>query len=122
MRTLGLGTCVIALLAISALLDHESGVGIWLELREDLSGSAARVAQLHRENDEMRNEIQMLEAEPAALDRAIREELDVAMPGEIVVRFTRSEDPGQRAPATNDREWTLLRSLFSADRADRETR
>ena len=121
MRTLGLGTCVIALMAISALLNQESGVGIWLELREDLSGSAARVAQLLRENDEMRQEIQMLEDDPAALDRAIREELDVALPGEIVVRFARSVHAGVPRPATNDAGRTAGGAL-SGDWTDRETR
>jgi cell division protein FtsB len=120
-RTLGLGTCLIAILAISALLDQESGVGIWLELREDLSGSAARVAQLTRENDEMRSEIQMLEAEPAALDRAIREELDVALPGEIVVRFIRSERSGERTSAVDEQAWTLRRLLLG-ERLNRESR
>ncbi len=98
MRTLGLGTCLIAILAISALLNPESGVKIWLELRDDLSGSEARVAKLTRENEEMRNEIQMLEAEPAALERAIREELDIALPGEIVVRFTTLAEFGLQTP------------------------
>jgi len=120
-RTLGLGTCLIAILAISALLDHESGVGIWLELREDLSGSAARVARLHRENDEMRNEIQILEADPGALDRAIREELDLALPGEIVVRFTSAESPGEPTPVTQEQGWTW-HGLFQDEWPDRETR
>lgn len=121
MRTLGLGMCVILILAVSALLDHESGIGIWLELREDLSGSAARAAQLVRENDEMRREIEMLEADPAALDRAIREEVDVALPGEIVVRFTNSESPLQEASAGGNQGWSLRR-LFPRDRTNRETR
>jgi cell division protein FtsB len=120
-RTLGLGMCVILILAVSALLDQESGIGIWLELREDLSGSAARAAQLVRENDEMRREIEMLEADPAALDRAIREELDVALPGEIVVRFTNSEGARQEASAEGDRGWSL-HGLFPSERLNRETR
>jgi cell division protein FtsB len=120
-RTLGLGICLIAILAVSALLDHESGVGIWLGLREDLSGSAARIAQLQRENDEMRNEIQMLEAEPAALDRAIREELDLALPGEVVVRFTTPEGPEDPTPVDDDGDWTLRR-LFPPARTDGEPR
>lgn len=98
MRTLGLGMCLIAILAISALLNSESGVKIWLELRDGLSSSEARVAKLIRENEEMREEIQMLEAEPAALERAIREELDVALPEEIVVRFTTSAKFGLQTP------------------------
>lgn len=113
--------CLIAILAISALLDHESGVGIWLGLREDLSGSAARIAQLHRENDAMRNEIQMLEAEPAALDRAIREELDLALPGEVVVRFTDRGRSAERTPIVKAEGWSLRR-LFLDERTDREMR
>ncbi len=121
MRTLGLGTCLITILAISALLDHESGVAVWLELREDLSGSAARVARLARENDEMRNEIQMLEAEPTALERAIREELDLALPGEIVVRFTNSEKSQAQTGDMEERGWTLRHSLLD-EQPHRETR
>jgi cell division protein FtsB len=120
-RTFGLGMCLILILAVSALLDHESGIGIWLELREDLSGSSARAAQLVRENDEMRREIEMLEADPAALDRAIREELDVALPGEIVVRFTSSESARQEALTEEDQGWSLRR-LFPNERTNRETR
>ncbi len=121
MRTLGLGMCVITILAVSALLDHESGVRIWFELRDDLSGSAARAAQLVRENNEMRREIEMLEAEPAALDRAIREELDVALPGEIVVRFTAPERSGDEASVAGDQDWSLG-YLLPSGRTNRETR
>jgi cell division protein FtsB len=120
-RTLGLGVCVIAILAVSALLDHDSGVGIWLELRGDLSASEARVARLVDQTESMRREIEMLEAEPAALDRAIREELDVALPGEIVVRFTRPERSGERVPVRTGWDRTLCR-LFQCERKDRETR
>lgn len=106
MRALGLGTFVIVMLAISALLDHESGIGIWLELREDLAVSSDRVEQLARENEALRQEIELLEVEPAALERAIREELDLARPGEIVVRFE-SPNGGESSDAVaDDRIWT----------------
>jgi len=86
-RTLGLGIAAIAILGISALLDRESGFKVWRDLGEDLSISLARVTDLQSQNEAMRYEIEMLEAEPAAVDRAIREELDLALPGEIIVRF-----------------------------------
>ncbi len=86
-RVLGLGTLVIVLLAIPALLDGDSGIGIWLELREDLADSTARVDELARQNDSLRQEIESLLADPTAMDRVIREELDLALPGEVVVRF-----------------------------------
>ncbi len=121
MRTLGLGMCVIAILAVSALLDRDSGVGKWVELREDLSVLSARVARLARANDAMRREIEMLEAEPDAVDRAIREELDVALPGEIVVRFI-PVSRGADETAEPDGGTFLLRDLLPGEPAGRETR
>lgn len=90
MRAIGLGAILIALLALPALFDEDSGVGIWLELREDLVRSTARVEELVRQNDSLRQEIKLLEDDPTAMDRVIREELDLALPGEIVVRFVPS--------------------------------
>lgn len=87
MKALSLGTFVIAAIAVSAMLDQETGLEIWLELRRDLAVSNARVEQLVRENEALRGEIVTLESEPAAIDRAIREELDLVLPGEVVVRF-----------------------------------
>ena len=87
MKALGVGALLISVLAISALLDGETGLRIWRELKADLEMSQARVALLADENDSLRQEIETLESEPAAIDRAIREELDLALPGEIVVRF-----------------------------------
>jgi cell division protein FtsB len=86
-KALGLGCLVIAMLAISALLDRDSGVAIWLELREDLANSTARVDLLLAQNDSLRREVELLEADPTAIDRAIREELDLALPGEVIFRF-----------------------------------
>ena len=93
MRALGLGTFVIVLLAISALLDRDSGMGIWLELRGDLADARVRLAALADENEALRREIEILEAEPSAIDRAIREELDLVAPGEVVVRFVGAASP-----------------------------
>lgn len=87
MRALGLGTLLTGLLVGSALLDEESGVGIWLELREDLARSTERVEILLTQNESLRREIELLEVDQTAVDRAIREDLDLALPGEIVVRF-----------------------------------
>ena len=114
MRTLGLGTLVIAILAVSALLDRDSGLEIWLEWRENLSSSSARVERLVRENEALRREIELLEAEPEAIDRAIREELDLALPGEVVVRFSSADAIGR---TTRD-----LPSPTAAGSQDRKTR
>lgn len=99
MKALSLGTFVIVAIAVSAMLDQDTGLQIWLELRRDLAVSNVRVEQLVRENEALRGEIETLESEPAAIDRAIREELDLVLPGEVVVRFepsatTLREDAG----------------------------
>ena len=121
MRTLGVGIAAIAILGISALLDHESGFGIWLELREDLSRSEMRVSDLVRQNDVMRREIGMLEVEPAAIDRAIREELDLALPGETIVRFKASKiRSGVDFQADKERFW--LPGAILSGLVDRETK
>jgi cell division protein FtsB len=109
-KLLALGMFVIAAMALSAMLDPESGLEIWLELRRDLAVSDTRVERLVRENEALRGEIATLESEPDAIDRAIREELDLALPGEVVVRFEappsgspadpqEGSAPGQRSPA-----------------------
>lgn len=91
MKALGLGIGLIAIAAISALVDAESGVVIWKDLRQTLSVADERVFDLEERNTALRREIEQLEAEPAALDRAIREELGLVLPGEVVVYFTGSQ-------------------------------
>lgn len=88
MRAISLGIGLICAVATSALLNEKSGFSIWQELRAELVVSEARVAELKRENAALALEIATLEAEPAALDRAIREELGLVLPGEVVIYFT----------------------------------
>lgn len=91
-KALSLGMLVIAAIAVSALLDQDSGLSIWRELRRDLEVSQKRVELLVGEIDALQSEIATLESEPAALDRVIREELDLVLPGEVVVRFEPETD------------------------------
>ena len=100
-KAVGLGTLIIVVLAMTALLDRDSGVGIWLELRGDLAGASDRVGVLVAQNDSLAREIELLEADPSALDRAIREEMDLALPGEVVFRFVPALDPALASP-TNE--------------------
>lgn len=74
------------------MLDQESGVPAWLRLRGELEASEARIAVLSARADALRSEITALERDPFALERAIREELGLARPGEQVVRFI---EPGR---------------------------
>ena len=80
-----LGLAVVA--ATLAVVDRDSGVPTWLRLRAELDASHARVRQLESETASLRAQIADLETRPWAVERAIREDLDLAMPGEVVVRF-----------------------------------
>jgi len=86
-RALALGLILIAIVVFSALQSEQTGLGVWFELRNDLQGARSRVANLTRENAALRREITALEASPDAVERAIREDLGLVRPGEILVRF-----------------------------------
>jgi len=100
-KAVGLGTLIIVVLAMTAMLDDDSGVGIWLELRGDLAGAADRVDVLVAQNDSLAREIELLEADPTAIDRAIREEMDLALPGEMVFRFVPAIEPASKPPVND---------------------
>lgn len=77
---------IVAGLAV-VVLDQKSGLPAWFRLRDDLSASQARIATLTARGDGLRREIAALERDPFELERAIREELGLARPGERIIRF-----------------------------------
>jgi cell division protein FtsB len=74
-----------------AVLDTESGIRTWLDLREEARLSSARIETLEHEVERLTREIDALESDELALERAIREDLELARPGEWVVRFAASD-------------------------------
>ena len=79
-----------------AIADGDSGFPMWLRLRSDEALAKERLAELEAETGALRVEIEALEREPFALERAIREDLQLARPGELVVRFDGSGEAGLR--------------------------
>ncbi|MAI79378.1 MAG: hypothetical protein CL917_10590 [Deltaproteobacteria bacterium] len=75
------------------VFDEESGLPAWTSLKLELSGSRARQDALRDRVDGLRSEINSLERDPSAREQAIREELKLARPGEIVVRFSTQVNP-----------------------------
>lgn len=72
-----------------AALDGDTGLRAWWRTTRELA--SARAANLERaeHNEALARERDALEHEPFALERAIREDLGLARPGERVVRFGR---------------------------------
>ena len=83
---------------VRAALDQESGVRSWLHLRSELEEARARVAVLREENRRLHEEAELLESGDFALERAIREELELARPGQILLRLRRGDVPSARIP------------------------
>ena len=95
MRSSLLATAFIAAVVALAIADGDSGVSTWLRLRQEISISGGRIEALQRETTRLQSEIEALEQDPFALEQAIREELELARPGEVVVRFERLTGTGR---------------------------
>jgi cell division protein FtsB len=79
------GALVVVLLGASAL-DPE-GLRRWLELEREVKRVEQENRDLERENARMRREVRALTGDPAALERAAREDLGYVRPGEIVLKL-----------------------------------
>lgn len=88
MRAYWLVPAVMAAGLALVMLDQKSGLPAWLRLRAELTASQARIEALASRAETLREEIDALERDPFAIERAIREELGLARPGERVVRFS----------------------------------
>ncbi|RPG05845.1 MAG: septum formation initiator family protein [Proteobacteria bacterium TMED72] len=73
--------------------DNESGLPAWTDLRVELSGSELRLEALRERVAGLEAEIESLQKDPSAREQAIREELKLARPGEVVVRFSPLQPP-----------------------------
>ena len=104
MRTTWVAPLVLGAVAGIAVADGESGIPMWFRLRDDVAEAAQRVQVLASRNAALQAQIDALEQEPFALERAIREDLGLARPGEILVRFDRVPAGGQRASETTRRD------------------
>ena len=76
--------------------DEGSGLRKAVRLRSDLHVAEQRIASLRGEIDALREEAARLEDDPFAIERAIREDLDFARPGETLVRLAPISEPTPR--------------------------
>ena len=66
--------------------------------RADLENSDERIAKLEAENTRLKQEIESLERDAFAIERAIREDLEYARVGETVIRVPDEPDSNARIP------------------------
>jgi cell division protein FtsB len=81
-----IGAAIVGAAVGVAVADDSAGIRTWLQVRRDLRVAEARVAELEARIEAREGEVAALKSDPLALERAIREDLGLARPGEIVVR------------------------------------
>jgi cell division protein FtsB len=85
-----------ALIYISA--DQGSGLRTWMRHRQDLEDSQARIAGLEADITQLKVEIESLQADPFAIESAIREDLEMAGLQETVIRLSTGPGLNPRIP------------------------
>ena len=98
MRALPWLGLVLALGVARAALDADSGLQPWLHLRAELADARGRIEALRDETARLRDEAGRLQDDDFAVERAIREELELVRPGQTLVRLRRAGVPSARIP------------------------
>lgn len=89
---------IVLLALVYAFLDSRSGIVGALRLRADLDAAQARIDAIRSRNDDLRSQAMAFREDPFAREQAIREGLDLARPGEILVRIPREDGRSPRIP------------------------
>jgi cell division protein FtsB len=89
-------------LVVSALgfawIDGDSGLRTWWRLRSELAVAEARIDGLREDVASRQRDAASLAEDDFAIERAIRERLEYARPGETVVRLGGNSAPTPRLP------------------------
>ncbi len=91
-------SALLVLVALHTAPDEGSGIRTWLRLREDLASQHARIEALRREITQLRREAHLLEDDPFAIERVIREDLGYAARGETLLRLRGADVSSPRFP------------------------
>jgi len=81
-----------------AALDSEAGLRTWLRLRADLSASQQRIEALRGRIAALDGQREGLRGDGFAIESAIRRDLGLARPGEVLVHLSDPGASGLRKP------------------------
>ena len=84
-RQIWLAPAILIAAWVVAWVDPETGIRKWNGLRGDLQAARVRIAALETEIASLADEAARLQADPLAIEAAIREDLGLARPGDTVV-------------------------------------
>lgn len=98
MRGLLLIPALVTAALVYAAFDADSGIRRWLQMRADLEASHARIEEIRSRIRALQRDAAELESDAFAIESAIREDLKLARPGEVVVRFSDGKASNPRFP------------------------
>jgi cell division protein FtsB len=90
-----LACAIVLAAAVWAVADPNAGVRTYLDLGRQLGAAEVRAGALHAEVAALEREAESLQRDPFAIEAAIRADLGLARPGEVIVRA----EPPARKPA-----------------------
>jgi len=96
-RLIGIAAAVV--LAGLAFQAGEYGMLDWLKLRSQLAEERRAVRELERQLDSLQRRARALETDPAAQERAAREQFGMIRKGELLYRLVPKVDAGSEAGA-----------------------
>ena len=103
-RPLGGRVVVAIVIAVAALLTlrfmvADDGYPAILSLRAEMAEVQGELGQLHAENSSLKKRIAALRDDTYPVEKLAREELDFALPGEIIYLFPQDLDAANRSAA-----------------------
>jgi len=100
-RLIGIAAAVV--LTGLAFQAGEYGMLDWLKLRSQLAEERRAVRELEHQLDSLQRLAHALETDPAAQERAAREQFGMIRKGELLYRFVPKVDAGDEHPAPTPR-------------------
>jgi len=76
---------VLALLLIWHVFNTKNGLSVWYQKRAEDRQLQREIKDLEQENAQLREQIERLKSDPGAIEKAARERLHYAKPGEVIV-------------------------------------
>ncbi len=98
-----IGIAAVVVLAGLAFQAGEYGMLDWLTLRSQLAEERRAVRELEHQLDSLQRLAHALETDPAAQERAAREQFGMIRKGELLYRLVPKVDAGSEDPAATPR-------------------
>lgn len=80
------------------LMNSETGLPAWLKLERDLFYSEGRIRELKLSIEDLEAQATRLNNDPFSIEKAIRNDLKLALPGETIVIFEPKDPQGSSTP------------------------